>query len=448
MDLESCYNFDNRAGTIFLEQNLPCSFTLGEKEYSSQAAVVLDADWSADVRTDVEPDFEDSLMFLSSMSGTNHIVLNGQKIPVFISEISPSPTGGSIITFTPNQEPFPIKGVDETRLSKVIFHLFDFKDRFGTSRKVINSENSAYSLGITLLESTKWKVELHETKNTDKSDRRTNRYPVLTHICCLTRTDGSEFDGKSARQMVLDLREFFTFSQGYFCPPVMPVGFDKNNNKVWAIGTSLHHPVKGAMSWFDPHHSEQLAHLFPNFMSKFEDKRWRDTLHSVIYWYVRCNNTSGSGIDSGIILSQVAIERLAYEYVVNQRKLIESGGFKDLKASDKYRLLFASLDIPTAIPSNLPKVQAIAKKFKYLDAPHFLTEIRNAIVHPDHKRRDIFSDLYYEGWRLGMWYLELTVLRLCDYKETYANRLPVEHWIGQVDEVPWGKAPLPGCDVK
>ena len=448
MDFESCYNFDKQADCIPLEQNLPCSFTLGEKEFSSQADVVLDTDWSADVRTEIERDLEDSLLFLSSMSRTNHIILNGQKIPAFISEITPSSSGRSIIIFTPNQEPFPIMGVDETRLSKVIFHLFDFKDRFGTSHKVIRSENSAYSLGITELESTEWKVELHETKNTDKSDRRKNRDPILTHVCCLTRADGSEFDGKSARQMVLDLREFFTFSQGFFCPPVMPVGFDKNENKVWAIGTSPHHPVKGAMSWFDPHHSGQLAQLFPNFVSKLEDERWRETLHSVIYWYVRSNNTSGSGIDTGIILSQIAIERLAYEYAVNHRKLIESKGFKDLKASDKYRLFFASLDIPTAIPPNLSRVQKIAKKFRYIDAPHFLTEIRNAIVHPEHKRHDDFSGLYYDAWRLGMWYLELAILRLCDYKDTYANRLPDEHWIGQVEEVPWGKTPLPGCIVK
>ncbi len=445
MDIESCYSFKPGTDGIPLLQNLPCSFSLRGKEINSQAAIVFDTDWSAEIRTEIEWNLEDSLLSLASMPNTNQITINGREIPVFITGITPSTTGKSIITFTPSQEPFPIMGTDETQISMIIFHLFDFKDRFGTTHKIIRSENSAYSLGITELESEKWKVELHEIKKPDEENRKRKRDPVMTHVCCLTRIDSAEFGGNSARQMLLNLKEFFTFSQGSFCSPVMPVGFDKTEKKVWALGTSPHYPIKNSMSWFDPHHSNQLAKLFPNFLSKLDDERWRNTLHSVIYWYVRSNNTSGSGIDSGIILSQVAIEKLAYEYAVNQRKLIEPNGFKDLKASDKYRLLFASLDIPTSIPPNLVRIQKIAKKFKYIDSPHFLTEIRNAIVHPEHKRHDDFSGLYYDAWRLGMWYLELAILRLCDYKDTYANRLPDEHWVGQVEEVPWGQTLLPGC---
>ena len=38
-----------------------------------------------------------------------------------------------------------------------------------------------------------------------------------------------------------------------------------------------------------------------------------------------------------------------------------------------------------------------------------------------------------------MWYLELAILRICNYEGTYANRLADEHWVGQVEEVPWSK---------
>jgi hypothetical protein len=252
----------------------------------------------------------------------------------------------------------------------------------------------------------------------------------------LSHANGSEFDGETARQMMLDLRLFFTFCQGSFCPPVMPVGYDADESKVWALGISPRHPVKSSMSWFDQHHSEQLAQLFPNFILRLEDERWRDTLHTVIYWGARSNNTSGNGIDTGIILTQIALERLAYEYVVNQRKMKESRGFKDLKASDKFRLLFESLGIPKSIPPNLLKVQKVAKKFGYIDSPYFLTEIRNAMVHPEHKRHEDFSGLYYDAWRLGMWYLELAILKICDYEGTYFNRVSDDLWVGQVEDVP------------
>ena len=438
MDLEPCYNFESQTACASLIQNLSCSFTMGKEEFNCQAEIVLDSDCSLDIKTEIQIDFKRYLSFIFSMSSTiNIITLNGQKIPAFISEITSS-SGKATITFSPTEYPFSLVGDNETRLSKVIFHLFDFKDRIGTSPKVIHSGNSIHVSGITELTSTKWKVELQESRNSEKSDTWKKK-SSLSHVCSLSRVDGSEFDGESARQMLLDLRLFFTFSQGVFCSPVMPVGFDKCENRVWALGSSPRLLVKSAMSWFDPHHSEQLALVFPHFMSKLEDERWKKTFHTIIYWYARSNNIAGSGIDTGIILTQIAIERLAYEYAVNHKKMIESKGFKDLKASDKFRLLLASLDIPLVIPSNLLKIQKVVKKFGYIDSPQFLTEIRNAMVHPEHKRQNDFSDLYYDAWRLGMWYLELAVLKLCNYKGTYVNRLTDEHWVGQVEDVPWSK---------
>ena len=164
MDLEPYCNFEGLADQISLEKNLPCSFTFGEMKFNTEAEIVLDTDWSADIRTEIPISFEDYMSLLSSPFRTDQIFLNGQKISVFISGLSSSSPGKAIINFTPTEEPFQIIGNNETRLSKVIFHLCNFKDRFGTSRKVIRLENSGYSLGITELITAEWKVELHESK--------------------------------------------------------------------------------------------------------------------------------------------------------------------------------------------------------------------------------------------------------------------------------------------
>jgi len=438
MDLVPSYGFQSSTDGISLGQNLPCSFIVGEKEFNSQADIVLD-NHGCEIRTEIKPELDDSFLFLSSQSKTNHINLNGKKIPSYISEIAPSSSGKSVISFTPNQEPFPIMGTDETGLSKVIFHLFNFKDRLGTSRKVVHEENSMYSLGITEMKSKKWRIELHEIKKEDKSSGRKNRTPVLSHVCCLTRSDGSEFDGKTARQALLNFRLFFTFCQGAFCPPVMPVGYNDHDKMVWALGSGPHHP-DSSMSWFDQHHSEELALLFPGFMSRLEDDRWRETFHTVIYWGARSNNTNGSGIDTGIILTQIALERLAYEYSLDKRDNKFPKSFDKLKyPSDKLRYLFSNLNIPPEIPQKFSKIEELSAKEGFADAPRFLTELRNSMVHPDNKRRNLFSDLYPDTWRLGMWYLELAILRLCNYEGTYANRLADEHWVGEVEDVPWTK---------
>jgi hypothetical protein len=437
MDLEPCYDFENLVDCASIMQNLPCSFVLREKEFNTHAAIVFDIDGSVDVGTEVPSDSEDPLFFSGSMCGTKCIILNGQNIPAFISSSGPSPAGNVSIVFTPNHEPFPIIGCNDTPISKVIFHLFDFKDRIGTSRKVIHSGQSWHVLGITELESGKWKVELHEIKKSDEPDNRKRITPRLSHVCCLSRADGSEFDGRVARQMLLDLRLFFTFSQGAFCPPAMPVGYDFNDKKVWALGAGPYSPGS-SMSWFDQFHSEELARLFPGFMARLEDDRWRETLQTVIYWCARSNNSHGSGIDTGIILAQIAIERLAYEYSVGSEEKEEAYN-KLIRASDKFRFLFSRLEISLEIPSNFTKIKELAVQEGFVDAPHFLTELRNSMVHPKNERRHLFTGLYPDAWRLGLWYLELSILKICGYEGTYANRLTDEHWAGQVEEVPWSK---------
>jgi hypothetical protein len=84
-----------------------------------------------------------------------------------------------------------------------------------------------------------------------------------------------------------------------------------------------------------------------------------------------------------------------------------------------------------------PELAKLAKDFNWLDAPHALTEIRNSLVHPEHKRRGQLDSAYYEAWNFGLWYLTMGLLAVCEYSGTYGNRLK-KRIVGQVEEVPWG----------
>ena len=153
-------------------------------------------------------------------------------------------------------------------------------------------------------------------------------------------------------------------------------------------------------------------------------------MREAIYWYLNSNIPS-KGIDIGIILTQTAIERLSFQFSVEHKKLLTAETFKSLRAADKFRILFASLGLPLDISDHTPKLKAKAKKFQWENSPHALTEIRNSIVHPEHKRRGQFDDLIDEVWNLGLWYLEISILVLCDYKGTYANRMGTNRYILQ-----------------
>jgi len=47
-------------------------------------------------------------------------------------------------------------------------------------------------------------------------------------------------------------------------------------------------------------------------------------------------------------------------------------------------------------------------------------EIRNSIVHSNSKRRKEFNDAMYETWNLGLWYLELSLLKLVGTRKNIA----------------------------
>ena len=284
-----------------------------------------------------------------------------------------------------------------------------------------------------------WKIELKSLITTRESLKKLKKEGgyQLTHIGGIKKVTGTLFPGKEAIDILNALRLFLSFAKGVQCSPVCAVGLDTAENRVWESWSSPRGLCRSSFSWFDPHHTSQLASLFPGFMKRWTDKDWHEALGEVIYWYLNANKTPLS-LAAGIILAQAAIERMSYEFSVKEKKLITLEGFKNLWTSDKFRLLFSSLKIPLEIPSDTPQLQKLACKgqMNWLDTPHALTEIRNSLVHPEHKKREQLNAVHYEAWNLMLWYLEMGLLAICGYSGTYGNRLK-QRWIGQVEDVPW-----------
>ena len=343
------------------------------------------------------------------------------------------------LKWCPKSEPINGVGDEYTQMTLLIFHLFNFVDLKGTRRSIEQIDSTDHAFEHLDLIYGKWNVELKSllsTRKNIKTLKEEGGYRV-THIGGIKKADGTVFSGKDAYDCLEALRFFLSFAKGGWCEPTCAVGFDESDNRIWESWSSPRDPWHAPLSWFDPHNGYQLATLFPGFMKRWENDDWREALHEVIYWYLNANFSS-RGIDAGIILTQAAIERLSYEYAVKYRRLLTVNGFKDLRASDKFRLLFASLEIPLEIPKETPRIEKLAKKFNWLDAPHALTEIRNSLVHPEHKKRGQLESVYYEAWNIGLWYLEMGLLAICDYSGTCGNRLK-KRWVGQVENVPWAE---------
>jgi len=234
------------------------------------------------------------------------------------------------------------------------------------------------------------------------------------------------------------IRFFLSFAQGRWMIPILPTGFGKNDNKIWEqLSTPSGEPwSRNVLSWWAREHSDQLIESFPGFVQRWQNDDWKDTIHEALSWYFEANSSHIS-IEAKIILTQAAIELISFEHVVKSKRLIEKEGFKRLRASDKFRLLLSSLGIPIDLPKQLPKLIEEATRLTWMDGPHALTEVRNSIVHPEHKRRGQLDSILLEAWNLGLWYLELSLLSICNYRGTYANRMILPQMSGKIDPVPW-----------
>jgi hypothetical protein len=442
--LEPAFDFNENEASVLLHQ-APVEICIEGKSYTGDGEVRLDLFPKANIHVYGHFQGAPANILLETSMGQKEITslsINQRKIDGFSlgfgGDVSVLPSN-IIIKWLPKSEPIIGVGYPATKMKRLVFHLFNFVDLIGTRGSREQSGTVRHAIEHVDLSFDQWKVELKSvvfTKENINYLKKNGGYR-LTHVGCIEKDDETSFTGKEAEECLTAFQIFLSFSKGGWCVPVCSVGFDASENRVWQSWSSPREPWYSPLSWFDPHHSTQLASLFPGFMKRWADDNWREALHEIIYWYLNANFNS-RGIDAGIILTQAAIERLSYEYSVKERRLLIVNGFKDLWASDRFRLLFSSLGIPLDIPSATPTLQILASSGQrnWKDAPHALTEIRNALVHPEHKHRGKFRNAYFEAWNLGLWYLEMAVLAVCGYSGDYGNRLK-QRWVGQVEDVPW-----------
>jgi hypothetical protein len=262
----------------------------------------------------------------------------------------------------------------------------------------------------------------------------------LTHTGTLKRADGTLFDADDADEALWALRHFLSFARGFWSGPVLPVGVNAGGESAWERWDlrklSRWEHVTG---WFDADYGQLLEAAFAGFMPRWATSEWQRPLQSAIYWYVHSNTMAG-GLDGSIVLSQAALELLAWVLLVKDRKALSGNKFKDLSATDQVRQLLTALGIPLAIPAacRALTVEAPRQEPGWTDGPQACASVRNGTVHPNLTRREQYTpDLLFDVWNLQLWYIELVLLAVSGYTGPYANRLRLPRHRGVVEPVPW-----------
>ena len=129
------------------------------------------------------------------------------------------------VKWCPTSEPIIGVGDENTRIHSAVFHLFNFVDYGGESRRQVVGGVAIKLLDLTCDE---WNVELKSLSTTTKKFKQLSESGGyrLTHVGSINKSDGALFSGKAAEGILIALQYFLSFVKGGWCNPVCAVGFD------------------------------------------------------------------------------------------------------------------------------------------------------------------------------------------------------------------------------
>ena len=274
-----------------------------------------------------------------------------------------------------------------------------------------------------------WVIELRSLKNTRETIKRlrSDGGYGLTHEGSIRRSDGKPFSTKQIVPLLDLLRLFLSFARGAYCGLTLVAGYNENGHRVWETWSTSHaSPWSGYRSWFDTEHGLMLTELFPGFWNELMKTPRHHPIRLALHWYLLSNETHS--LEGGIVLAQAALERLSQEMVGKKGKKRKEG----IWIADALK----TAGIPTQIRSRLRNLKRFMARRNFAHGPHTLVEVRNDLVHSDMKRGISSGRSYAQARELGLWYVELMLLKTFGYAGKYGNRLTQE-WRGQVELVPW-----------
>ena len=284
-DLKPCYDFGDPNEEVRLA-SAPAKVEVGEDIHKTTAEISLRL--LPKPRLTFQAAFDTMLPSLTEgmlcLDGTYKV-----QIPVFATRVTTSSGAGSDAGWVPTQTPVIALGKKTTEMTRLVFHLFNFKDILGTRRS-----NAAVGDGVLAIEHVDlawgpWQVEIRSLTNTRDAIKNLKEQGGfgLTHVGSLERSDGALFKGGEAANGLVALRFFLSLARGLWCSPVMAVGFDQDGKRVWEQWDAPHDSWGSPSSWFDPHNCDQLVALMPGFMRKWQDESWRGPLQEVSWYAVQ-----------------------------------------------------------------------------------------------------------------------------------------------------------------
>ena len=234
----------------------------------------------------------------------------------------------------------------------------------------------------------------------------------ITHWGEIRSEDGNPFAIDEAKKLLDTLALFLSFARGGHCGLSLIHGDDEGGLRVWELwNMSPVIPWSHLDSWFEPSGNSDLQEVFHGFYEAFSNTSRDDKTLVALEWYLQSNIQEAA--PTSIVLSQVALERLAFVYV----------GTRSGPAGTRIAKALEHLGIPIEVPAKLPYLANWQDGAGPDHGPHILVEIRDELIHQDTRRKAVSPEVYSEARTLGLWYVELMLLKQFGHGGNYYNRI-------------------------
>ncbi|MGF1601058.1 MAG: hypothetical protein ACFCU8_03400 [Thermosynechococcaceae cyanobacterium] len=336
----------------------------------------------------------------------------------------------------------------EQNLSYLIFHVVNLQKLHGCPVKIGKTKIRKSRISLNTED---WEITIDQSEIISELEQNLNSKGgfAITHVGRLKRLDSNLFTASEAEEILDALSDFLSFLRGFQIPIVFLSGYDKDSRKTWEKWTQpVGDPWQNINSWLPANRKIELAELFQSFMNKWRNEKKELKLN--IYWYARIGITPS--VETAIILTQIALEKIAYAEGFTKIASVNIGSLLD-----KYKIpksfpsqyqtqeigalansLQATLEVFKSpfVPS-LEALEKAASFHKWEDGPHALIKLRNDIAHARQDYTDLEPQVFFDVCALGLWYLELILLATLGYQGSYNNRLNNNIQGGQTETVPW-----------
>ena len=310
---------------------------------------------------------------------------------------------------------------DSEPLVSVDFSLLNVPRFLGSHDQWYDTDASSTRLGVLNLQSSCWSILITETLKCDENRKvlEVDNGYAITHTGMISRKDGKTFSAEEADKVLRGIWLFLSFAAGGFCG--IPIAEGKNGSGQmswlrWGSWVTTPWLSMNRSWWRTMHGGDDLESAFQGFWERYTDNASNEAIDDAIRWYLESNTES---LKSGIILGQVALEKLAGLTLGQNKRREEKTGNLIAAALEK-------LSISTNAPESLSEWQQLQERKGWGHAPHGLVAIRNDLVHIERKLCRLPDERLSDAWSIGHWYIEMFLLSLFHYRGKFWNRLTGE----------------------